>query len=150
YAEAVLADRPGGLPVWTGPARGRGPRSDAGAPAGRAAVPPAPPQRRAPPASGRKPPARRGQPQPRPVAALRLRPVLDGPARRGAADGGPQPDIMRWRLSDPDLTVPPLSLAYRDGGRLTGFAVAMLNKQTPLEPPILEIIDLVALDNDST
>nr|WP_313633368.1 N-acetyltransferase [Brevundimonas naejangsanensis] len=60
------------------------------------------------------------------------------------------PDIMRWRLSDPDLTVPPLSLAYRDGGRLTGFAVAMLNKQTPLEPPILEIIDLVALDNDST
>ena len=60
------------------------------------------------------------------------------------------PDIMRWRLSDPELTVPPLCLAYRDAGRLTGFAVAMLNKQTPLEPPILEIIDLVALDNDST
>ena len=60
------------------------------------------------------------------------------------------PDMMRWRLSDPDLTVPPLTLAYRDGGRLTGFALAMLNKQTPLEPPILEIIDLVALDSDST
>jgi len=60
------------------------------------------------------------------------------------------PSIMRWRLSDPDLTVPPLSLAYRQGGRITGFALAMLNKQTPLEPPILEIIDLIALENDAT
>ncbi|MCH4268725.1 MAG: N-acetyltransferase [Brevundimonas sp.] len=59
------------------------------------------------------------------------------------------PTIMRWRLSDPDLTVPPLTLAYRDEGRITGFAVAMLNKQTPLEPPILEIIDLIALENDA-
>lgn len=59
------------------------------------------------------------------------------------------PAIMRWRLADPDLTVPPLTLAYRKGGRTTGFAIAMLNKMTPLEPPILEIIDLIALDNDS-
>ena len=59
-------------------------------------------------------------------------------------------DLLRWRLSDPDLTVPPLSLAYHQDGRLTGYAVAMLNKQTPLEPPILEIIDLVALENDAT
>lgn len=35
------------------------------------------------------------------------------------------PSIMRWRLSDPDLTVPPLSLAYRQGGRITGFALAI-------------------------
>lgn len=60
------------------------------------------------------------------------------------------PAVMRWRLSDPDLTVPPLTLAYRQGGSITGFAVAMLNKQTPLEPPILEIIDLIALKNDSS
>lgn len=59
------------------------------------------------------------------------------------------PAIMRWRLSDPDLTVPPLTLAHRQGGRITGFALAMLNKQTPLDPPILEIIDLIALDNDA-
>ncbi|RSB45098.1 MULTISPECIES: GNAT family N-acetyltransferase [Brevundimonas] len=58
------------------------------------------------------------------------------------------PAIMRWRLSDPDLTVPPLALAYREKGRITGFALAMLNKQTPLEPPILEVIDLVALQTD--
>lgn len=59
------------------------------------------------------------------------------------------PAIMRWRLSDPDLTVPPLTLAYRANGRITGFAVAMLNKQTPLEPPILEIIDLIALETEA-
>lgn len=58
------------------------------------------------------------------------------------------PAIMRWRLSDPDLTVPPLALAHRAGGRITGFGLAMLNKQTPLDPPILEIIDLIALRTD--
>lgn len=56
------------------------------------------------------------------------------------------PATLRWRLADPDLTTPPLKLAYRSGGAITGYALAMLNKRTPIEPPVLEIIDLVALE----
>lgn len=58
------------------------------------------------------------------------------------------PATLRWRLSDPDLTTTPVTLAYRHGGAITGYALAMLNKLSPIEPPVLEIIDLVALDLD--
>lgn len=60
------------------------------------------------------------------------------------------PATLRWRLADPDLTTPPVALAYRAGGAITGYALAMLNKRTPIEPPVLEIIDLVALEMDPT
>ncbi|MNJ31185.1 hypothetical protein D3C77_258110 [compost metagenome] len=60
------------------------------------------------------------------------------------------PATLRWRLADPDLTTPPVTLAYRAGGAITGYALAMLNKRTPIEPPVLEIIDLVALEMDPT
>ena len=69
--------------------------------------------------------------------------------REGRLIADRSPGMMRWRLADPDLTVPPLTLACRAAGRITGFALAMLNKQTPLEPPVLEIIDLIALENDA-
>ncbi len=67
--------------------------------------------------------------------------------REGRLIADRSPEILRWRLSDPDLTVPPLALAHRSQGGITGFALAMLNKQTPLDPPVLEVIDLVGLSD---
>ena len=58
------------------------------------------------------------------------------------------PAMLRWRLSDPDLTARPLHLARRLGGEITGHALALLGKGNSIEPPVLEIIDLEALDHD--
>ena len=59
------------------------------------------------------------------------------------------PAVLRWRLADPDLTVPPLLLAHRRDGVVTGYAMAQMAKANSLEPPVLEIIDLEALAADS-
>ena len=56
--------------------------------------------------------------------------------------------MLRWRYADPDLTTPPLHLVRRVGDRITGHAMAMLGKGNSIEPPVLEIIDLQALDHD--
>lgn len=58
------------------------------------------------------------------------------------------PEAMRWRLTDPDLTTRPLMLAFNRGSVITGFAMAMVAKNMTVEAPFLEIIDLVALEND--
>ena len=58
------------------------------------------------------------------------------------------PAMLRWRLSDPDLTVRLLHLARRVNGEITGHALALLGKGNPIEPPMLEILDLEALDRD--
>lgn len=58
------------------------------------------------------------------------------------------PEILRWRRSDPDQTIPPLSLAYRRDGVITGAAQAMLAKANPIEPTILEVLDLTALEGE--
>ena len=58
------------------------------------------------------------------------------------------PATLRWRLSDPDLTVRPLHLVRRLGDEITGHALALLGKGNSIEPPVLEIIDLEALDRD--
>ncbi|MDP3803741.1 N-acetyltransferase [Brevundimonas sp.] len=55
------------------------------------------------------------------------------------------PEILRWRLQDPDLTQPPLLLGLERDGVLTGYALAMMAKGNTLEPPVLEIVDLEAL-----
>ena len=57
------------------------------------------------------------------------------------------PAMLRWRLSDPDLTLRPLLLAYHRGTTIAGYAMAMMSKGNPIEPPMLEIIDLVALQD---
>lgn len=62
------------------------------------------------------------------------------------ADRGPA--VLRWRLADPDLTIPPLLLAFHRGDTLTGYAMALMAKTNSLEPPVLEIIDLEALADD--
>ena len=59
------------------------------------------------------------------------------------------PAVLRWRLADPDLTLPPLLLAYRRDGAVTGYAMAQMAKANSLEPPVLEIIDLEALAGDA-
>jgi hypothetical protein len=58
------------------------------------------------------------------------------------------PEILRWRRSDPDQTTPPLSLAYRRDGVITGTAMALLAKANPIEPAILEVLDLTALEGE--
>lgn len=58
------------------------------------------------------------------------------------------PAMLRWRLSDLDLTARPLHLARQIGGEITGHALALLGKGNSIEPPTLEIIDLEALDRD--
>lgn len=58
------------------------------------------------------------------------------------------PATLRWRLSDPDLSVRPLHLVRRTGSEITGHALALLGKGSSIEPPVLEIIDLEALDRD--
>jgi len=59
------------------------------------------------------------------------------------------PEILRWRLSDPDQVTPPVMLTFRRDGIITGYAMAMMAKANPIEPAILEILDLVALDGES-
>ncbi|SPU55631.1 Uncharacterised protein [Brevundimonas vesicularis] len=56
------------------------------------------------------------------------------------------PEILRWRLADPDLTLPPVMLACVRDGRIVGMAMAQMTKTSLIEPPYLDIVDLIALD----
>lgn len=58
------------------------------------------------------------------------------------------PATLRWRLADPDLTLRPLLLAYSRDAAVQGYAMAMMSKGNPIEPPMLEIIDLIALEDE--
>lgn len=62
------------------------------------------------------------------------------------ADRSPQ--VLGWRLADPDRTDPPVVVAFWRGGLITGYAMAILAKGNPIEPASLEIIDLVALQDE--
>lgn len=57
--------------------------------------------------------------------------------------------MLRWRLSDPDLTVRPLLLSFNRDRTITGYALVLLGKGSPIEPPVLEIIDLAALKSET-
>lgn len=59
------------------------------------------------------------------------------------------PAALRWRMSDPDLTTPPLVLAFNRGRDITGYAMAMMAKSNIVEAPVLEIIDLEAVADDA-
>ena len=59
------------------------------------------------------------------------------------------PAMLHWRLKDPDQTLPPIMLTYSCGERITGFAMAVLSKVNPIEPVCLEILDMVALQDDA-
>ena len=65
--------------------------------------------------------------------------------REGRLLADRSPAMMKWRLADPDLTTPPLLLAFRRGDVITGYAMAQMAKSNIIEVPVLEIIDLEAL-----
>lgn len=62
------------------------------------------------------------------------------------ADRGPE--VLRWLFADPDAPRPPLALAFRRDGRITGFALAVLAKGDIVQAPTLEILDLQALEGE--
>lgn len=56
------------------------------------------------------------------------------------------PATLRWRMADPDLTLKPVLLACVREGRIVATAMAQMTKTSLIEPPCLDIIDLVALE----
>ena len=56
------------------------------------------------------------------------------------------PAVLRWRMADPDLTLEQLLLAWVRDGRIVGMAMAQMTKTSLIEPPCLDIIDLIALE----
>ena len=56
------------------------------------------------------------------------------------------PAMLRWRLENPDVTTAPLALIWSHQGQVAGHALAVLAKDNTLSPPVLEIVDLIALD----
>ncbi|WP_426036101.1 N-acetyltransferase [Brevundimonas sp. DC300-4] len=58
------------------------------------------------------------------------------------------PAMLRWRLADPDLTLRPLLLAFSRGETIGGYAMVVMSKGNPIEPPMLEILDLVAREDE--
>ncbi|MFN4295400.1 MAG: N-acetyltransferase [Brevundimonas sp.] len=57
-------------------------------------------------------------------------------------------ETMRWRLGEPDGTLSPVLLTYRRDGAITGFLWGQMAKMSRLEPPVLDIIDLVTLKTE--
>jgi hypothetical protein len=51
---------------------------------------------------------------------------------------------LRWRLADPDLTRRPVLLGYEHEGRLAGYLLAYFSKQTEIDQPCLDIVDVIA------
>jgi hypothetical protein len=47
-------------------------------------------------------------------------------------------------MDDPDLTRPPVLLGFEADGELAGYLLAYFSKQTQLDQPTQEIIDLIA------
>lgn len=50
--------------------------------------------------------------------------------------------VFQERYSDPDATLPPVLLGWRQGGRLVALAFAQVGKMSECEAPILDVIDL--------
>lgn len=58
------------------------------------------------------------------------------------------PSTLRWRLSDPDQTTRPVLLAFKRDTEIRGYAMAMMAKANSIDPPVLEILDLMALRDE--
>ncbi|MFN3352979.1 MAG: N-acetyltransferase [Brevundimonas sp.] len=59
------------------------------------------------------------------------------------------PEILRWRLADPDLTRRPILLGVWRDRELAAVAMALMAKQRPIDPAVLEVLDLQALDGEA-
>lgn len=68
----------------------------------------------------------------------------------GALVADRSPATLRWRLSDPDMPRRPLLLSYKRDGAITGWAMAMLAKGSEIDPPVLEVLDLISLRRDAS
>jgi hypothetical protein len=55
---------------------------------------------------------------------------------------------LRWRLAEPDQTLAPILLVYRRDGVITGWLMAQMAKMSRWEPPVMDIIDLVAVRDE--
>ena len=60
------------------------------------------------------------------------------------------PEIMRWRMADPDQTLRPIVLARFEGNRITGYTLAQMSKGSSIEPPLLDLIDVRTLTHATT
>jgi hypothetical protein len=58
------------------------------------------------------------------------------------------PATLRWRLADPDRTLDPVILAFNRGKTIVGYAMAVMAKVNVIEPPVLEVLDVVALRDE--
>lgn len=56
------------------------------------------------------------------------------------------PEIQKWRLADPDRSLSPLLFKYEHNGEIGGYACALFAKENPVEPVVLEIVDLTCLE----
>lgn len=56
------------------------------------------------------------------------------------------PEVLHWRVTDPDAGVPPVLMAYPANGAIRGLALFQFNKPSRAGGPQLDIIDLVTLD----
>lgn len=71
--------------------------------------------------------------------------LKDSRAILAARDAG----TLRWRMADPDRTAAPISLVFRRDGAITGWIMAQTAKMSRHEPPVLDIIDLAAIDDEA-
>ena len=56
---------------------------------------------------------------------------------QGACVAARDAATLRWRLGDPDLTHPPVLLAYEEDGALAGYLLAQAGKQTQIDQTTL-------------
>lgn len=120
-------------------------------------------RRMAPDRSGRSGPERLMNPRVNAPGELRLPPQVapladfaaewDGFWERLKESGGVwaarNAETMRWRMADPDRTAAPIILVFRRDGAITGWVMAQTAKMSRHEPPVLDIIDLAAVDDDA-
>ncbi len=52
---------------------------------------------------------------------------------------------LDWVLSNPDAQTPPVFIAYDRGDGIEGWLIGIISKESEIAPPILSIIDLIAL-----
>ncbi|ACT59655.1 hypothetical protein [Hirschia baltica] len=52
---------------------------------------------------------------------------------------------LDWILSNPDAQTPPIFITYDRGDGIEGWLIGLISKESEIAPPILSIIDLIAL-----
>lgn len=58
------------------------------------------------------------------------------------------PETLRWRLANPDVGAPPVALVHLRDSAITGWLWGQISKGSEIEVPILDIIDVAALEGE--